>query len=45
MEKTTVVDPTYYNEDLAEQLEKKPENVHPELEDLDHAGAYDGLID
>lgn len=45
MEKTTVVNPTHYNEDLADKLQKQPENVHPELKELDDMGAYDGLIE
>lgn len=44
MEKTTVVKPTLYNEDLKE-TEDKPVNEHPELAQMEHTGEYDGLID
>lgn len=44
MEKTTVVDPSQYNEDLVKK-EREQTNVHPELHEIDQVGAYDGLID
>lgn len=45
MEKTTVVNPALYNEDLVDKQNDQPENVHPKLHELDQTGAYDGLID
>lgn len=44
MEKTTVVNPALYNEDL-EKKTNQPVNEHPELAQMEHTGEYDGLID
>ena len=44
MEKTTVVHPGHYNEELAKK-DQQPVNEHPELHEMEQTGAYDGLID
>lgn len=44
MERTTVVNPAHYNEDLLKK-DNQVVNEHPILHEMERTGAYDGLID